>query len=205
MSSAGCGDWLEEDFCFWGWQTLPSCLAGHFPQAMKPGLVGGHRYSGSCGGREGRAAAAPRARVTPSAFRGGSLCRVLFPAQGRRGPGNKTRGMTAPVGRRLRAGGVWLVMCGCSVVRAAPTSRGWARPLTLSAAVICGLKHGGHHACLEASASGLTQALEKEPVWRWQKRGVSICLQKQRGSDVTKALGNETCRAEQGRPWLKNK
>ena len=122
-----------------------------------------------------------------------------------KGPGFKTRGMRAPVGRRLRAGGVWLVLCGCSVVRAAPTSRGWARPLTLSAAVICGLKHGGHHACLEASASGLTQALEKEPVWRWQKRGVSICLQKQRGSDVTKALGNETCRAEQGRSWLKNK
>ena len=107
------------------------------------------------------AAAAPRARGTAAAFCGGNLCRVLFPAQGRRGPGNKTRGMTAPAGRRLRAGGVWLVLRGRSVVRAAPTSRGWARPLPLSAAVIRGPKHGGHHACLEASASGLTLALGK--------------------------------------------
>jgi hypothetical protein len=100
-------------------------------QAMKPSSRGGQFLSRLFPWLRGpgsrRAALLPsQKRVTPSAFRGGNLCRVLFPAQGRRGPGNKTRGMTAPVGRRLRTGGVWLVLRGCSVVHAAPTSRGCA-------------------------------------------------------------------------------
>jgi hypothetical protein len=78
---------------------------------------------------------------------------------------------------------------GVFLVRAVPASRCWARLLSLSAVFISKLKHGGRHAWLEASASRLTQALGKEPVWRWQKRGVSICRQKQLSSDRTETLG----------------
>ncbi len=65
-------------------------------------------------------------RRRPLARAGVLVCRVLFPAPGRRGAGNKTRwvGLLAPVGRRLVKDGGWLGMRGvCSLSCCAPTER----------------------------------------------------------------------------------
>jgi hypothetical protein len=73
----------------------------------------GNPYPGSRGDREDRAAAAPRARVTPPAFRK-FACRVLIPPQKEEGGGIQNAGREAASGgRRLHPDGpIFRAFCG---------------------------------------------------------------------------------------------